>query len=78
MESIIALLAVLIGLSVGAGAGFYGRRLVSARRINSAQVEADQIVEAARSEAQTLVIETKEETLQLRRRMGNGTERPQV
>ena len=66
MESIIALLAVLIGLSVGAGAGFYGRRLVSARRINSAQVEADQIVEAAQSEAQTLVIETKEETLQLR------------
>ncbi len=66
MESIIALLAALIGLSVGAGAGFYGRRLVSARRINSAQVEADKIVEAARSGAQTLVIEAKEETLHLR------------
>ena len=66
MESIIALLAALIGLSVGAGAGFYGRRLVSARRINSAQVEADKIVEAARRGAQTLVIEAKEETLHLR------------
>ena len=66
MESIIALLAALIGLSVGAGAGFYGRRLVSARRINSAQVEADKIVEAARRGAQTLVIEAREETLHLR------------
>ncbi|CAI8032772.1 Ribonuclease Y [Geodia barretti] len=66
MESVIALLAALIGLSVGAGAGFYGRRLVSARRINSAQVEADKIVEAARRGAQTLVIEAKEETLHLR------------
>ena len=66
MESIIALLAALIGLSVGAGAGLYGRRLVSARRINNAQAEADQIIVVARSEAQTLVIETKEETLKLR------------
>ena len=66
MESIIALLAVLIGLSVGVGAGFYGRRLVSAKRIDNAHVEADQIVEVARSEAQTLVIEAKEETLKLR------------
>ena len=63
MESIIALLAVLIGLSVGAGAGFYGRRLVSARRINSAQVEANQIVEMAQSEAHTLVLESKERLL---------------
>ena len=66
MESIIALLAVLIGLSVGTGAGFYGRRLVSARRINSVQVEAAQIVESARSEAHTLVLEAKEEAIELR------------
>ena len=67
MESIIALLlAVLIGLSVGAGAGFYGRRLVSAKRIDSSQIEADHIVELARSEAQAIVVSAKEEALRYR------------
>ena len=51
MEFVIALLAVLIGLSVGSGAGYYGRRLVSAKRIDSAQTEAERILEAAREQS---------------------------
>ena len=66
MEYTIALLAVLIGLSVGAGAGYYGRRLVSAKRIDSAQIEADRLIELARNEGQTIVIHAKEESLQHR------------
>ena len=47
MDFITVILAVLIGLSVGGGAGYYGRRLVSARRIDSAQEEAERILETA-------------------------------
>ena len=64
MESaILLLLAVLIGLSVGVGAGFYGRRLITARRIDSARVEADRIIDASRGEARAIVIEAKDQAL---------------
>ena len=66
VEFVIALLAVLIGLSVGIGAGYYGRRLVSAKRIDGAQQEAERILEVAREQGRTTVIEAKEESLQLR------------
>ena len=66
MDYVIALLAVLIGLSVGAGAGYYGRRLVSSRRVDGAHIEAAQIVESAREQSRTIVIEAKEEALTLR------------
>ena len=62
----IALLAVLIGLSVGSGAGYYGRRLVSAKRIDSAQTESERIVEAAQEQSRTTILEAKEESLRLR------------
>ena len=64
--TIAAILAVLIGLSVGAGAGYYGRRLVSGRRVDGAQLEADRIVESAREQSRTLAIEAKEDALRLR------------
>ena len=66
MEYLIALLAVLIGLSVGTGAGFYGRRLVSGKRIDGARAEAAHMVEDAREQGRTIVIEAKEESLKLR------------
>ena len=66
MEFAIALLAVLIGLSVGAGAGYYGRRLVSGRRVDDAQLEADRIVESSQEQRRTMVIEAKEQALKLR------------
>ena len=66
MEFVTVILAVLIGLSVGGGAGYYGRRLVSARRIDSAQEEAERILETAQEQSRTAVIEAKEESLRLR------------
>lgn len=66
MDFITVILAVLIGLSVGGGAGYYGRRLVSARRIDSAQEEAERILETAQEQSRTAVIEAKEESLRLR------------
>ncbi|MXX53785.1 MAG: ribonuclease Y [Dehalococcoidia bacterium] len=66
MDFITVILAVLIGLSVGGGAGYYGRRLVSARRIDSAQEEAERILETAQEQSRNAVIEAKEESLRLR------------
>ncbi len=66
MEYAVAIIAVLIGLSVGAGAGYYGRRLVSAKHVDGARVDAERILNDARSESQTIVIEAKEEALKLR------------
>ncbi len=66
MDIVIPLLAVLIGLSAGAGAGYYGRRLVSGRRIDGARAEAAHIVETAHDQGRTIVIEAKEEALKLR------------
>ena len=65
MEIAITLLAVLVGLSVGAGAGYYGRRLVSGGRVDDAQLEADRIVESAQEQRRTMVIEAKEQELKL-------------
>ena len=66
MEIAIALLAVLIGLSAGAGIGFYGRRLISRRRIDGALQEASTIIESARDEGRAIVIEAKENVIGLR------------
>ena len=66
MDFVIAILAVLIGLSAGAGAGYYGRRLVSGKRVDGARQEAEQILETARESSRTIIIEAKEESLKLR------------
>ena len=67
MEFIIALLAVLGGLAIGAGAGYYGRSLVSQKRIGQAQSESTRIVEDAREQSRAILIEAKEESLELRK-----------
>ena len=66
MEYLAPLLAVLIGLSIGAGAGYYGRTLVSRRRVDGAQAEAARTVELAREQSRSIAIEAKEEALLLR------------
>ena len=66
MDYLTAILSVLFGLSVGAGAVYYGRKLVSAKRATGARQEADRIVEAAQDHGRTIVIEAKEENLRLR------------
>ena len=66
MEVAIPLLAVLIGLSVGAGAALYIRRLAFGKRIGGARQEAALIVESARDEGRAIVIASKEEAIRLR------------
>ena len=67
MEFIIALLAVLGGLAIGAGAGYYGRSLVSKKRIGQAEFASTRIVEDAKEQSRAILIEAKEESLELRR-----------
>ena len=66
MEIAITLLAVLIGLSVGAGAALYIRRLAFGKKVNGAREEAAAIVESARDEGRAIIIESKEEAIRLR------------
>ncbi len=66
MDIIIPLLAVLGGLIIGAGAGYYGRRVINRKRIGEANAEAAQLLDGARDESRALVIEAKEESLKLR------------
>ena len=67
MEFIIALLAALGGLAIGAGAGYYGRSLVSKKRIGQAEFASTRIVEDAKEQSRAILIEAKEESLELRR-----------
>ena len=67
VEFIIALLAVLGGLAIGAGAGYYGRSLVSKKRIGQAEFASTRIVEDAKEQSRAILIEVKEESLELRR-----------
>jgi len=65
--TIIALLAVLGGLAIGARAGYYGRSLVSRKRVGQAESESSRIVEDAKEQSRTIRIEAKEEALELRK-----------
>ncbi|MDP6512245.1 MAG: Rnase Y domain-containing protein, partial [SAR202 cluster bacterium] len=67
MEFIIALLAALGGLAIGAGTGYYGRSLVSQKRIGRAESESTRIVEDAKEQSRAILIEAKEESLELRK-----------
>ena len=67
METIIiATLAVLIGLTVGALGGYFGRRLLSSRRYAAARQEASVVLDEAREEKRRLELEAKEESLRIR------------
>ena len=63
---IIAILAVLGGLIVGVVSGYFGRRLTSGRRYEAAQSEASRLLEEAREQKRSVVLEAKEEALGIR------------
>ena len=66
MDVIVPLLAVLGGLIIGAGAGYYGRIVINRKRIGEAGAESIHIVDAAKEQSRALLIETKEDALKLR------------
>ena len=66
MEIIIATLAVLVGLGLGALGGYFGRRLLSGKRYRSAEQEAARLLDDAREKERSLLLEAKEEGLTIR------------
>ena len=64
--TVITILAVLGGLIVGAIVGYFGRRLAYGRRYEAAQSDASRVLEEAREQQRTILIEAKEEALQTR------------
>ena len=66
MEStIIAILAVLVGLGSGAIGGFFGQRLLTGKRRDAAEQEASQILTVAGEERRSVLQEAKEEALRV-------------
>ncbi len=63
--TIVAVLAVLIGLGLGAGAGFLGRKLVSRNKLTAAEQEVSRILEGAEEEQRRLILEGKEQALKV-------------
>ena len=66
MEIAITILAVLVGLAIGALIGYAGRRLVAGRRYEAAKQEASGVLNEAREQGRALLIEAKEEGLSIR------------
>ena len=62
----VAILAVLIGLGVGALGGYVGRAIWSGRRYDAAKQNASLVLEEAGEEKRRLLIEAREEALQFR------------
>ena len=63
--AIVGLLAVLIGLGLGASAGFLGRRMVSRNRLTAAEQQASRILEDAEEKQRRLILEGKEQALRV-------------
>jgi len=63
--AIIAILAVLVGLGLGAIGGFFGRRFLSARSRDAAEREASRILEEANGQNRRILLEAKEEVLRI-------------
>ena len=66
MEIVIAILAVLGGLIIGAIGGYFGRRLIYGKRYGVAQSKASQLLEEANEQQRAIVIVAKEEALKVR------------
>ena len=64
--AIFSILAVLIGLTIGALGGYFGRGLLQKKTYIAAQSEAAQILEDAADEKRAIIVEGKEEALQFR------------
>ena len=64
--AIFSILAVLIGLTIGALGGYFGRGLLQRKSYAAAQSEAAQILEDADDERRAIIVEGKEEALKFR------------
>ena len=65
-ETIIAALAVLIGLVVGVSGGYFGRRISSKKWREAAKQEAFQVLDDAKEKERNLLLEAKEDALSIR------------
>ena len=64
--AITAILAVLVGLALGATAGYFGKRIILGKRLEAAQSEASRVLEQAEEERRDVLLKAKEDALQLR------------
>ena len=64
--AITAILAVLVGLALGATAGYFGKRLILGKRLEAAQSDASRVLEQSEEERRNLLLKAKEDALQLR------------
>ena len=62
MDVIIPLLAVLGGLIIGAGAGYYGQKAINRKRIGEANAESIHIVDAASEQSRAILVEANEQS----------------
>ena len=62
---IIAILAVLGGLAVGAASGYFGRRFDFSKRLEEAQSEAAKFLDTAQEQKRDILLEAKEEALKV-------------
>lgn len=66
METVVFIVAALIALAIGFGAGYMYYRQVVDKQIKSAQERANEIQEKARAESKALTLQAKEEALQIK------------
>ena len=66
MAYLYSILAVLIGLAIGALGGYFGRGFLHRKTYTAAQSEAAQILEDAADERRAIIVEGKEEALKFR------------
>ena len=66
MLAVIAIIAGLAGLAIGAGAGYYARRQATGTSLQQAEEQASRVLAEAESKSKEITIDAKEEALQLR------------
>lgn len=64
--NVAAVLAILVGLVIGALGGYFGWRLISGKRADSAKQQASHILDEAREKERSLVLEAREEAQRVR------------
>ncbi len=66
MLAVIAIIAGLAGLAVGAAAGYYFRRQATGTSLQQAEEQANRVLAEAESKQKEIILEAKEEALQIR------------
>ena len=64
--TVAAVLAILVGLGIGALGGYFGWRLISGKRLDSAKQQASHVLDEAREKERGLVLEAREEAQRIR------------